>query len=338
MTVRFGRIGTDGQSKDKKLGSKAEAEEESEKLIREKLAKGYVATTGKSPPAAKQTNVSKEATSDIDAKLQAKVKKVLKATEMEEHAARVEKLIFPAIRIKAKGAKSVAPAASRFGGKPDLPKGHEWPTRDGVPMEFVAQIQLADAAPFDAKGLLPKKGSLLFFYNTQMESSDNVDDKERYDCAHVLYLADDSTLVRTDPPRVEYTDEFRPDGVIAPREYKLATLAFNAVLTLPTSPSAFLPTADAEALGDYEALAVAFDEAITKDWRGEYHDNKMLGRLPNGDYVDAMDKDDVLLMTVDSEGAADFQWGDCDHLYFVIASKDLAARRFERTRLYHIIG
>ena len=43
LTVRFGRIGTDGQSKDKDLGSPENAERELAKLIREKTGKGYVA-------------------------------------------------------------------------------------------------------------------------------------------------------------------------------------------------------------------------------------------------------------------------------------------------------
>jgi len=41
-TVRFGRIGTDGQAKTKSFGSTAEAEGDAAKLVREKLRKGYV--------------------------------------------------------------------------------------------------------------------------------------------------------------------------------------------------------------------------------------------------------------------------------------------------------
>lgn len=42
LTVRFGKIGTNGQTKVKEFASNTEAEAESEKLIREKLKKGYV--------------------------------------------------------------------------------------------------------------------------------------------------------------------------------------------------------------------------------------------------------------------------------------------------------
>jgi predicted DNA-binding WGR domain protein len=42
VTVHFGRIGTRGQTKQKTFASAAEASREKEKLIREKLGKGYV--------------------------------------------------------------------------------------------------------------------------------------------------------------------------------------------------------------------------------------------------------------------------------------------------------
>ncbi len=42
LTVRFGKIGTDGQTKPKTFASAAAAEKELQKLIKEKLGKGYV--------------------------------------------------------------------------------------------------------------------------------------------------------------------------------------------------------------------------------------------------------------------------------------------------------
>lgn len=46
-TVRYGRIGTDGQSKTKTLASPAKAREAADKLIASKVKKGYVETKGK---------------------------------------------------------------------------------------------------------------------------------------------------------------------------------------------------------------------------------------------------------------------------------------------------
>ena len=41
LTVRYGRIGTAGQAKDKRFASADQAAKEAEKLIHEKTAKGY---------------------------------------------------------------------------------------------------------------------------------------------------------------------------------------------------------------------------------------------------------------------------------------------------------
>ena len=42
VVVRFGRIGTDGQTKRKAAASPAAAQSEVDKLVREKTGKGYV--------------------------------------------------------------------------------------------------------------------------------------------------------------------------------------------------------------------------------------------------------------------------------------------------------
>jgi predicted DNA-binding WGR domain protein/cell wall assembly regulator SMI1 len=52
LTVRFGKIGTDGQTKATKFAGAAEAEKELAKLIKQKLAKGYVETTSAAPASA----------------------------------------------------------------------------------------------------------------------------------------------------------------------------------------------------------------------------------------------------------------------------------------------
>jgi len=55
LTVRFGRIGTQGQTKVKEFDDPAAARAELAKLIKEKLAKGYIAEDGSSPKGATET-------------------------------------------------------------------------------------------------------------------------------------------------------------------------------------------------------------------------------------------------------------------------------------------
>ncbi|HZC07082.1 MAG TPA: YwqG family protein [Ktedonobacterales bacterium] len=74
----------------------------------------------------------------------------------------------PAIRLdltRATDDSEIAPGASKVGGEPDAPVGGAWPaTGDGAPLPFLAQIRLADIAPFDPEGDLPHEGLLSFYY------------------------------------------------------------------------------------------------------------------------------------------------------------------------------
>jgi uncharacterized protein YwqG len=62
---------------------------------------------------------------------------------------------------------------SRVGGLPDLPPGVGWPTWNSVPQAFIAQINLAEAAPFDVDHLLPSDGVLSFFYGFNVDVVDD---------------------------------------------------------------------------------------------------------------------------------------------------------------------
>lgn len=63
--------------------------------------------------------------------------------------------------------RPLALGASRLGGVPDLPSGLEWPTWQQAPMAFLAQLNLAELAPYDPAHLLPPEGMLSFFCQSQ---------------------------------------------------------------------------------------------------------------------------------------------------------------------------
>ena len=58
--------------------------------------------------------------------------------------------------------------ASKLGGRPDLPAGVDWPAWH-EPLAFIAQFDLAAVAPHDREGILPTRGLLSFFYETDGE-------------------------------------------------------------------------------------------------------------------------------------------------------------------------
>src|SRR5262245_58266351 len=53
---------------------------------------------------------------------------------------------------------------SCLGGAPDAPPGFTWPTHDGGPLAFLAQIDLGEVPDFPGRDLLPAAGRLYFFY------------------------------------------------------------------------------------------------------------------------------------------------------------------------------
>ncbi len=59
----------------------------------------------------------------------------------------------------------LALGATKIGGRPDLPPDTSWPEWRGAPLNFLAQIQLADIAAYDPDGELPHEGTLSFFFD-----------------------------------------------------------------------------------------------------------------------------------------------------------------------------
>lgn len=265
-------------------------------------------------------------------------KALLEEYELNAFADQIDELFRPTIRLIATKSDSVPAGASRFGGHPDLPPGAEWPERDGVPMEFVGQLRLEEVKPYDVSGLLPPTGSLLFFHNTQWETSDNVAEEDAYDVCRVLYHPGPATeLVSTAPSVVEFErfGEVEP----APAVFSSSRLSFDKMVTLPPGESAFLRDDKYQELVKvYYDFRIDFDEKVL-ELRPDNKDHRMLGYLNLDDYVEAMEVDDVVLLQVDSDwDAAGFQWGDEEQIYFILKAEDLAAGRFDRVRLYSMLG
>jgi len=86
----------------------------------------------------------------------------------------LESLARPAIRLKTTRVQedSIPLGASKVGGLPDLPSGAGWPWWKGLPLPFVAQVNLAEVTPFDVEQALPSSGLLLFFW-TDMRWNDS---------------------------------------------------------------------------------------------------------------------------------------------------------------------
>lgn len=83
---------------------------------------------------------------------------------LEPAADEIRRRVLPCIHVLVGGAASDAVGATRFGGAPDLPTGSTWPsTPAGVPLQFLAQIDLSVLAQQVGETALPPEGLLSIF-------------------------------------------------------------------------------------------------------------------------------------------------------------------------------
>ena len=98
----------------------------------------------------------------------------LRALLLERGLARVAgdllRLAAPTVRvyIRCIDEAGLPVGASKIGGRPDLPAGVDWPAWH-EPLAFIAQFDLAAVAPHEHEGILPTRGLLSFFYETDGE-------------------------------------------------------------------------------------------------------------------------------------------------------------------------
>ena len=240
---------------------------------------------------------------------------------------------------------------SKFGGCPDLPAGVEWfRTESDIPMSFVAQVNFAEAAPYDLEHKLPKNGMLYFFYDCSPDGMPWGFDPEDADGWKVyFYDGDPAAISRREVPEDLEEDD---NGII----FGAARMCFEAAMELPSPESDLtnsLDLPDDDDLQDryWEWLEDQGDELINKllghadpvqsgmELECEYVTNKINCGSPEG-YAIAksrgLDKNAVrwnLLMQVDSNEDIGMMWGDMGRLYLWITNEDLAARNFEKTWL-----
>ena len=229
-------------------------------------------------------------------------------------------------------------AASRLGGRPNLPADLEWPLWNEEPLPFVAQFQLDRIPPMEGFPL-PRKGSLFFFH----EAGRN----DEWDGLAVLFT---STPLAESPLRDfpdELADDFRFQG------HLLEVRATG--LSLPDFTDQILEEqgiTDDECM-TYQDVSWSWDQqpGFQGHRIGGYpdcvqrHDPKLVAHLQSlgldaysvsaaeqrkVEKAKAGAKDWELLFQLDSEDKAGMMWYDAGRIYFLIHKDDLKARRFDQ--------
>ncbi|HEX6123468.1 MAG TPA: YwqG family protein, partial [Ktedonobacterales bacterium] len=211
--------------------------------------------------------------------------------------------------------------ASKLGGRPDLAPGTPWPSRDGAPLAFVAQVRLEDAAPYDPARLLPTAGLLSFFYDAQQETY-GADPADRGGWQVLYHTGEASQLQRLEAPA----------GLPAAARYTARALSFTAEVTLPQDPQleraewhwapgqqeryedllADLPSAAERAQPHHRMLGYA--DTLQDDMRLQCqlvaHGVKIGTHDPRAGALAAGAANWLLLLQVDSDAGAGMRWAD----------------------------
>jgi uncharacterized protein YwqG len=268
------------------------------------------------------------------------LEKLFARKHLEKHFPKVRRQLKECVYLdlKAQESEHVAQGASVIGGWPDMPLDVEWfHSKDGVPLSFLAQINLRDLAAANPPCPLASNGLLSFFYDTEncpwgFEPGD--------ESRHRVYFFDGD--VATFERRYHPGDEVEKRASV----YETTTIRFVKGLSVP---------ADYDLIPDEEDGLVYMEEIASPDTRI----NKLFGHpnqiqddmalqcelVTNGiDCGDesALERPDIhvfrhraedwtLLLQLDSNEENDMRWGDGGRLFFWIRKQDLAEMRFDRT-------
>ncbi len=253
----------------------------------------------------------------------------------------LDQLILNSIRLSTNPSYETAiqPGQSKLGGLPDLPAGTAWPDMKGTPMEFIAQIQLADARPLDSAGVLPAQGLLSFFYDSTQQTF-GADPNDRAGLK-VLY---------SEQPVSELKRSDAPVSLPAQGRARVCSVGMSDEVTLPLQPN--LEIASLQWSSDDQQRYDGALQQLTSAVKHPIH--RLLGHpdtiqddmrlecqlAANGvaDPDSAPDRvkqltaganDWIVLLQVDSDPSVGMQWANAGMLYFWIRRQDLAAKRFD---------
>ncbi|GGB73271.1 DUF1963 domain-containing protein [Deinococcus soli (ex Cha et al. 2016)] len=311
LTIRYGRIGTEGQSKTITAAAPAEATREATKKLAEKRRKGYAdAVPGQTARKAVE-------------KPRGRLHRTL-----EPYRAQIEATLKPVMFLTLHDSQP-GPMGSMVGGTPYRRQGESWPAApDGTPMTFLAQLNFAELPKLLG---FPTSGLLQFFIGTN----------DLYGCDFMRPGRANPAVyeVRWIPQPV--TDLFLLDDTTPDHAGEYSPLPAGRGMGI-TGELAEHPMSDRDRLFT-QAIGIDFldegsspDEDLSKgEWLEERYDEATLfghqvGGHPTFTQEDPRLPDDprVLLFQLDSDWQRGVMWGDSGIANFFIHPDDLARRDF----------
>lgn len=240
---------------------------------------------------------------------------------------------------------------SRIGGSPSLPAGHDWPTRQGQRLAFLAQLDLAVATSLEADSPLPRTGLLLLFYNLSHSGGTEAVDAGAAQIIHVG--SEEATDPGADPEPFVGSHQVRLSGeTVLPRAWsasvrKLAltdeeTKAWTA---LRTQLALHQGIADTEMSGQALHRLFGYPDETTGDMplacelaaRGLSREGVYPYMNPDAPSAEPAVDRWRLLFQLSADDDLGCSWGENRRrLYFWITDEDLVAADF--SRVFGILG
>ncbi|GHO89418.1 YwqG family protein [Dictyobacter formicarum] len=264
-----------------------------------------------------------------------RLQQLLEAAGLSRVSTEIMHVALPSIRLKAHPMEEIQleQGATKFGGSPDLSVEYPWPECDGVPLPFVAQINLSEVASYDSMHLLLTTGLLSFFFDI-----DAFFDSwpRRQSTWRVLYDPGVSTALQrfAIPETIARRRRYRPSAVTHSTEITLPDYSqYDSTSVERLGLSGQLT--DEEEQAYYEIQAQLAGRAGT-----QYHMplHRLLGHPDDIQWdmhrdLEGTPTDWQLLFQMDSDDAPDTEWGNTGRIYYWIRTRDLAKRDFSKVEL-----
>jgi Domain of unknown function (DUF1963) len=235
-------------------------------------------------------------------------------------------------------AKRDEPSRSHFGGDPKLPKGVQWPRRNGRPLTFLVRLSLDELQLAHRIDWLPEHGALLVFYDTE-EQPWGFDPKDRGGCA-VLFVPDLSA------------DTVPSPNAGAGEALPPCNMGFRRIDTLPSTDreplwslklnleemDAYYKLRDAPFAGLPAHQVAGFPSPVQGDEmqlecqlvsNGLYCGDERGRRDERAAGLRAGAASWRLLLQLDHDEDLEVMWGDCGMLYFWVEEESARAGSFD---------
>ncbi len=264
------------------------------------------------------------------------------------HKDELAELVRPAVFLNSHAAsgESLSTGTSHLGGLPALPPDIAWPSWQGKPQSFIAQINLSELPKFAERHLLPQHGFLFFFYDSGQSTSGTYKSEEG--SFAVLYATDMAREMQSDdvpegldrktifrPVRLSFTVGMSEPGWEHPLleriglsfEERLKYAEVVGQVERPTQSSSRRPCHQMLGYPNSMQYAVALDceRAQLDFWKANREQRKALEPHIR-EHVDEWE----LLLQVDWDTHAGMDWPGAGRIYYMIRRQDLKLCHFNK--------